>query len=152
MSLETDVKTLASVPLLSEFSEDKLRLLAFSAENRSYRSGQPLFVAGDRADGGLVVASGRVALSRPGRAEPDAVAGPGSLIGEPALIAEGERGLNAVAVGDVQVILIRRPLFRRMLEEYPEVAARIHARYAARLSDTTSALMGVRRRLDRIGE
>lgn len=150
MSLESDVRLLADVPLLSEFSEDKLRLLAFSAENRHFRSGQRLFSAGDRADSGFVVASGTVALYAPGEEEPLDVAGPGRLIGEVALIVEGERPATAVALGEVDVIQIRRPLFRRMLDEYPDVAERLQARFAARLTETTRALMAVKSRLDRI--
>lgn len=152
MSLETDVRLLASVPMLSEFSEDKLRLLAFSAENRSYRDGQAVFVAGDRADAGIVVAEGRIALVQPGRGDPSAIVGPGTLVGELALIAEGERVQTATAVGDVQVIIIRRQLFRRMLEEYPDIAARIRDRLAFRLVETTRSLGIVRDRLDRIGD
>lgn len=150
MSLETDVQLLARVPMLSEFSEDKLRLLAFSAENRSYRDGQQLFAAGDRADAGFVVAEGEVALTGPGGPEPVEVAGPGSLVGELALMVEGERAFTATARGAVEVIVIRRPLFRRMLEEYPDVARGMYARMSARLAETTAALMRVRDRIDAI--
>jgi CRP-like cAMP-binding protein len=152
MSLETDVQILARVPMLSEFSDDKLRLLAFSAENRTYRDGQTLFAAGDRADGGFVVAEGRVALTVPGRADPVETVGPGGLIGETALIADGERSVTATALGPVAVIHIRRPLFRRMLEEYPDIARGLQQRFADRLQATTRALAGVKDRLDRIGE
>lgn len=153
MSLETDVRLLQRVPILSEFSEDKLRLLAFSAENRSFRDGQRLFSVGDRGDSGYVVARGRVALFAPGRdEEPCEIVTEGGLLGELAMIAEGERPLTAVAVGDVAVIQIRRPLFRRMLDEYPELAGRLRAVVAARLARTTQELGAVRRRLDALGE
>lgn len=151
MSLESDVRLLQQVPMLSEFSEDKLRLLAFSAENRTFRHGQRLFNAGDRADSGFVVGSGRVALYAPGDlVNPIDLVEPGRLVGELALIVEGERAFTAIADGEVAVIQIRRPLFRRMLDEYPEVAQRLHDRFAGRLADTTHALMQVKERLDRI--
>jgi CRP-like cAMP-binding protein len=153
MSLESDVRLLQRVPLLSEFSEDKLRLLAFSAENRSFRDGQRLFAAGDRAESAYVVGTGAVALYAPGDAEtPVETIGPGGLIGELSLIVDGERSFTAIAVGDVAAIQIRRPLFRRMLDEYPEVAQRLHARVAASLVETTRALLAVKERLDGIGE
>ncbi|BBE73436.1 cyclic nucleotide-binding domain-containing protein [Oharaeibacter diazotrophicus] len=151
MSLESDVRLLQRVPMLSEFTEDKLRLLAFSAENRSYRSGQRLFSAGDRADSGFVVVSGEVAIHPAGR--DDVVietVGEAGLIGELSMIVEGERATTAVAVGDVAVIQIRRPLFRRMLDEYPEVAERLRGRVAERLVRTTGELGAVKRRLDAI--
>ncbi|HUG61148.1 MAG TPA: Crp/Fnr family transcriptional regulator [Methylomirabilota bacterium] len=152
MSLETDVQILASVPMLSEFSDDKLRLLAFSSENRTYRDGQRLFAAGDRADAGFVIADGRVALHEPGRPDPVTVLGPGALVGELALIVDGQRAMTATAVGAATAIMIRRPVFRRMLDEYPDIAARMRARFADQLSATTRALLIVRDRLDRIGE
>ena len=152
MSLESDVRLLARVPLLSEFSEEKLRLLAFSAENRTFRDGQRLFQAGDRADSGFVVASGGVAIHAPGRLDetPLEVVRPGALIGELALIVDGERAGTAIAIGDVSVIQIRRPLFRRMLDEYPDIAQRLYDRFAGQLSETTAALLTVKNRLDRI--
>jgi CRP-like cAMP-binding protein len=154
MSLETDVKLLAQVPMFSDFSEDKLRLLAFSAETRSFRDGQRLFAAGDRADAGFVVAGGSVALTAPDRRSdaPPVVLGTGVLIGAMSLVVDGKREATATAVGDVSVIMIRRQVFRRMLDEYPDVARRLQDRFAAELQATTAALLQVRQRLDRIGE
>lgn len=153
MSLESDVKLLQRVPILSEFSEDKLRLLAFSAENRTYRDGQHLFTAGDKGDSGYVVARGSVAIYAPGRTDaPIETVPEGGIIGELAMIVEGERPLTAVAIGDVAAIQIRRPLFRRMLDEFPEIAERLKVLVAARLTRTTAELMDVKRRLDQIDE
>ncbi|MBS1180571.1 MAG: crp 4 [Proteobacteria bacterium] len=82
MSLETDIKLLGTVPMLSDFTEDKLRLLAFSAESRDFRDGQRLYSAGDRADCAHVVSSGEVALFPPGDAEAASeVVGRGALVG-----------------------------------------------------------------------
>ncbi len=153
MSLETDIKLLGTVPMLSDFTEDKLRLLAFSAESREFRDGQRLYSAGDRADCAHIVSSGEVALFPPGDADSAAeVVGRGALLGGLALIVDGERTMTAVARGRVETILIRRPLFRRMLDEFPEIAAGLHRRLSANLRDTTSRLMTVRERLDRLGD
>jgi CRP-like cAMP-binding protein len=146
MSLESDIKLLGTVPMLSDFTEDKLRLLAFSAESRSFKDGQRLYSIGDRADGAYVVSSGEVALLPPGN---DTT--PGALIDGLMLIVDGERTMTAVARGRVDTILIRRPLFRRMLDEFPDIAASLHRRLSANVRDTTSRLMAVRDRLDRLG-
>lgn len=152
MSLESDIKLLGTVSMLSDFTEDKLRLLAFSAETREFRDGQRLYSAGDRADCAHVVSSGEVALFRSGEAELAAeVVGRGALLGGLSLIVDGERTMTAVARGRVETILIRRPLFRRMLDEFPEIAAGLHRRLSANVRDTTSRLMTVRDRLDRLG-
>lgn len=152
MSLESDIKLLGTVSMLSDFTEDKLRLLAFSAENRDFRDGQHLYSAGDRADCAHVISSGEVALFSPGDSETAAeVIGRGALLGGLALIVDGERTMTAVARGQVGTILIRRPLFRRMLDEFPEIAASLHRRLSANVRETTSRLMTVRDRLDRLG-
>ncbi|WP_237152958.1 Crp/Fnr family transcriptional regulator [Oryzibacter oryziterrae] len=152
MSLENDIHLLGQVPILSDFSEDKLRLLAFSSENRSYRDGQRLFAAGDRADCAFIVSQGQVALSPPDNAAlPTSIVGPGEIIGELSLIVDGERPYSAVARGAVTVIQIRRPLFRRMLDEFPEIAESLQQRIAEGLRGTSAALMRVRDRIDRIG-
>ena len=152
MSLESDIKLLGTVSMLSDFTEDKLRLLAFSAESRDFRDGQRLYSAGDRADCAHVVSSGQVALFAPGDAETAAeVVGRGALLGGLSLIVDGERTMTAVARGRVETILIRRPLFRRMLDEFPEIAAGLHRRLSANVRETTSRLMTVRDRLDRLG-
>ncbi len=52
----------------------------------------------------------------------------GALLSELALISMVERKFTATAEEDSEVIRINRPLFRRMLEEYPEVAELVEAR------------------------
>jgi CRP-like cAMP-binding protein len=151
MSLETDIQLLGLVPMLTDFSEEKLRLLAFSSENRTFRNGQRLFSAGERADSAYVVSEGHVVLYSPDT--PDtakATLGPGAMLGDLALIVETERTETAVAVGDVVAIQIRRPLFRRMLDEYPEIARALHGRIAGGLSGTMAELNALRDRLERL--
>lgn len=151
MSLENDIQLLGHVPMLSDFSEEKLRLLAFSSENRVFRDGQRLYASGERADSAFVVSEGRVAVT-PGDAPeaPATVVGPGTMLGELALVVDIQRIDTAVAVGDVTVIQIRRPLFRRMLDEYPEIARALHGRIAGGLAATMTQLMALRDRLERL--
>jgi len=153
MSLESDIKLLGTVPMLSDFTEDRLRLLAFSAESRDFRDGQRLYSAGDRADCAHVISSGEVALYPSNDADtPTEIMRRGALLGGLALIVDGERTTTAVAKGRVSTILIRRPLFRRMLDEFPEIAAGLHRRLSANVLETTAQLMTVRERLDRLGK
>ncbi|ODN72110.1 cyclic nucleotide-binding domain-containing protein [Methylobrevis pamukkalensis] len=153
MSLESDVKMLGRVPLLAEFGEDRLRLVAFSADNRSFADGTRLFAAGDKADAAFVVAGGAVDIYT-GGAVPRFVerCGPGRMIDERALLVESRRLADGIAVGDTQVIQIRRQLFRRMLDEYPEIADRLRPHFAARLIALSDSLVGVRARLEALDD
>lgn len=155
MSLESDVKLLAEVPLLAEFGEDRLRLIAFSADNRRLADGARLFARGERAEAAYVIASGAVALTVTefdGSERLVARCGRGTLIDERALVVEAERVADAHAIGDTEIIQIRRTLFRRILEEYPDVAERLMGHFAARLQVLSDALAGVGDRLDAIDD
>jgi CRP-like cAMP-binding protein len=135
MSLESDIAVLRDVPLFSELTADQLRLLAFGAEHRRLRSGETLFRAAARADAGFVVASGEVTLMAgpPGEERPVGHFGPGTLLGELALITETRRPATALTTRDCDLIRIPRTLFRRMLEEYPDLAFTLHERIAREL-------------------
>ena len=142
MSLAQDIAILKRIPMLSDFQDDQLRLLAFSAESMDYSRGQRLFDQGDRADGGLVITDGTVSLQTRGAdgfEEVDQV-GQGTLLGESALLSENKRPCRAEAVGAVRIIRIRRALFKRMIQEYPELAQRLLDQRVSRFRYTVSAL------------
>ncbi|MTI44066.1 Cyclic nucleotide-binding domain-containing protein [Roseibium hamelinense] len=149
MSLVQDIAILQKVPMLSDFSDDQLRLLAFSAEALDYRNGQILFDETERADGGMVIASGDVSLqkSKDGDFEEVDMAGPGTLLGETAMLVDARRPCRAVAVGGVRVIRIRRALFKRMIQEYPDLARRLFEQHANRYQTTVAALKPIGERM-----
>lgn len=149
MSLAQDIAILQKVPMLSDFADEQLRLLAFSAESADFRDGQLLFDEGDRADGALLVASGEVSLQKRGKKtfEDVDLAGPGTLLGESALLVDAIRPCRAAAIGDVRVIRIRRALFKRMIMEFPELARRLFEVQAARFQTTAKALAPIGERM-----
>ncbi len=135
MALEDDIRILEQVKLLQDFSRDQLRLLAFGAETMRLRAGRDLYRQGEPADCAYVISSGTVELStsRNGERALSSEAGPGTILGELALISGSERMTTATAATDVEVIRLNRSLFRRILEEYPDVAASLHARISANM-------------------
>lgn len=135
MSLERDIAILRSSDLLADLNDDQLRLLAFGAEHLNYQRGRVIFREGQNADCGFVVAEGRVGLSRFVRGDDQTLthATAGAILGETALITEARRHTTATATEDTQLLRINRPLFRRMLEEYPETAQAMHDKLSSRL-------------------
>jgi CRP-like cAMP-binding protein len=151
--LDSDIETLRRVPLFTGFGTDELRLLAFSAEDRTLSDGEQLFAQGDRADGGYVVAHGRLDLTESADSLGERVVaalGPGSLIGELALIVETTRAVHAYATAGTRVLLIRRAAFKRVLTEYPVLAGQLYGVIARRIQATASDLDRVRLALERI--
>jgi CRP-like cAMP-binding protein len=137
MSIEDDVRALADVPLFSVLSTEQLRLIAFGTEHLSLGKGRELFRAGERADCAFLVLSGDVSFFEDIGMNRRIVgsASAGTLIGELALISDQKRPIGAVAAGDCEIMRINRSLFRRVLEEYPDLAVALHARLQSRFSD-----------------
>ncbi len=145
MSLESDMDVLGEVPLFAGLTRDQLRLLAFGAEHRQLRAGEILFRAEARADAGFVVAGGTVHLVEGEGAQRrvGALAERGTLLGELALLVETRRPLTALAATDCDLIRIPRPLFRRMLTEYPEIAVALEARLRAEFLDMSARILAL---------
>ena len=135
MALEDDIRTLSRVGLFEGFSRDQLRLLAFGTERLKLPAGRELYEEGAPADCGFVVVSGRVDLyrRRDGRREVVRSVEPGFMLGELALIAETARLTGAIANEDSELLRLNRTQFRRILEEYPETAAKLQQRVARNL-------------------
>ena len=153
MSLERDIDFLRNLPLLSELSPDQLRLLAFGADFRITREGETLFELGDQAESGYLVKTGSIGLfSDPDQSEPDEIAGPGTLIGELALIIDTTRPVRAVALERTELLQIRRALFRRMLEEFPAIAKRLQHALAERVGGFARQLTPVASHLEKIDD
>ncbi|MGL4494875.1 MAG: cyclic nucleotide-binding domain-containing protein [Beijerinckiaceae bacterium] len=152
MTLDATVALLARVPPLTRLEREALRLIAFSADLRRLRAGDVLFRKGERSHGAALVMSGAIALAAEDDGGPAVeIVRPGALIGEMALIAPTEHPAQALAREDSEVLVISRVLFRRVLDEYPQCAALIHADYAERLQTMRTALARVATRLDRAG-
>lgn len=137
MALDDDIRILSGVSLFEGFTKDQLRLLAFGTEMIRLSSGRELYREGAPADCGFVVSTGKVGLYRKkdGERIHVGVVGPGALLGEFALIVEGRRLTGAMAETDIEVIRMNRTLFRRILQEYPDIAVQLRQRVAADLQD-----------------
>ena len=138
MSIDADVALLERVPTLRLLGTTSLRMLAIGSEQRNFSPGDYLFNAGDDADAGYIVQRGSIRVEDGGA---EVVAGPGSLIGELALIVAMKRPSSAVALDHCSVIRIGRSLFQRVLESDPAAARRLRDELATRTSQLASDMM-----------
>lgn len=148
MSLKSDIAILRAVTLFDDLDDDALRLLAFGAEHRRYPAGDTIFREAAIADAGFVVADGTVTLSS-GKADNPRIVGaygPGTLLGEMALITDTRRPVTARAETQCDLLRIGRAHFRRLLEEYPSFAARLEARLRDRFIQMTRQLAAMEKR------
>ena len=144
MTIEDDIAFLGRVPTLRQLGAPALRILAIGAESRDVAAGQVLFAAGDAADGAFVVQTGSFTLKTERPSDSEVVAGPGTLLGESALLAETKRPATATAREPSMVIRISRAMFLKMLEGYPEAAHRMRDMIAARADQWAREIENVR--------
>jgi CRP-like cAMP-binding protein len=145
MALDDDVRILSGVGLFEGFTQEQLRLLAFGAENMRVPAGRILYREGDQADCAFVVVRGQIELFREFEGKRTVVgkAGPGAILGEFALIADSNRLTDATVAADADLIRLSRALFRRILEEFPEIAIALHQRIVADLQKLVSDIEGL---------
>ena len=150
MALEDEIAFFEQVPTLAALGKQALRVLAIGAEQRQLQSGAVLFYAGELADGAYIVQHGALLVEPGTPAEGEEyTAGPGTLLGELALLTETVSPVTAIAREPTIVVRIPRSLFRKMLEGYPAAAKRLRDAMAERLSGLTADLEAVQRKLDR---
>lgn len=155
MSIENDIALLNGIPTLTLLGAEALRIIAISAESRIVRGGDILFREGQVADSAYLVVSGAFSLThdrtlRAGRRGAAVTVGPGTLLGEMALLTETKRPATATATELSNVLRIPRSIFRRTLESYPDAALRVARLMQERVAETIGGIEAVRRRIERI--
>jgi len=148
VSIEDDIALFERVPALRLIGPEALRILAIGAESRRLQEGEVLFSAGEAAAAAYLVQEGSFSLKPAHNGVAEEVAGPGTLLGELALIAETTWPATAVACTPTAVICIPRRLFVKILESYPQAARTLRDQLAARISRAMHELAGVRAKFD----
>jgi CRP-like cAMP-binding protein len=141
MSIEDDVALLQRVPTMRLLGADALRVLAIGSEQRQFEPGELLFTVGEDADAGFVVQRGAFRISTEDGSGYEMVVGPGTLIGELALVVAMERPSTALALNRSTVIRIPRSLFQRVLDSDPAAARRLRDEMATRASQIASDIL-----------
>jgi CRP-like cAMP-binding protein len=153
MGLDDDIAFFEQVPIFAALDKQALRILAIGAETRQLSSGAVLFYAGELADGGYIVQEGTLQLEPGTFAEgKEITVGPGTLVGELALLTDAVCQSTAIAKEPVTVIRISRSLFRKMLEGYPAAAVTLREMLSGRLEAWMRELGTVKRSMDKDGE
>jgi len=149
LAIEDDIAFFETVPTLAALGKQALRVLAIGAETRQLQSGAVLFYAGELADGGYIIQEGSLTLEPANPAvgrEYDV--GPGTLLGELALLIDTVSPVTAIAREPTVLVRISRSLFRKMLEGYPAAAQHMRDLMAQRVDNWTRELNTVRTALD----
>jgi CRP-like cAMP-binding protein len=153
MSLDDDIGVLRCVPFFEGFAAEHLRLIAFSAESRSLPEKLLLYDEGQLLHSAYVVVSGRLRGERKtkkGEEPARRAISAGAILGERALIVD-TRASESVRVEErARVLQIRKTMFRRLLQEYPQIALVLRARLARNVVASSRELSEVGRKLAQI--
>lgn len=127
---------LASVELFGEMLEEEIDDLTALAQIKKLSKDTTVFHAGDPADAVFVVASGRVKVvitSSDGKEFILTVLGAGQVFGEMALLESAPRSASVVTLSAVEVLVISRSDFQRLLDSSPRISQRLMAILSRRL-------------------
>ena len=130
-SLDSDVDVLGEVPFFAGFSKEQLKLIAISAESRSLPEKLLLFDEGQLLHSAYVIVTGSLKAEHK-VAGTDKVArrdiGPGVILGERALILDARATESVRVESRARVLQIRKLMFRKLLQEHPEMAKMLRTR------------------------
>jgi CRP-like cAMP-binding protein len=142
MTIEDEIAFLEQVPFFRRLSGGALRSLAIAAETYAMQPGEVLFTAGEAADGAYIIQQGSVSL-KPERGD-EIIAGPGTLLGETALLAQTTRPATATAREASSVLRVSRSTFLKILDSYPEAAQRLRELFVSRSDQWAREMENVR--------
>ena len=151
-ALDRDIALLGSVRPFNLLEREAVRLVAFAADKLRLREGDTLFRKDDATNGAALITHGVIALDpEDGVMSGRRMVGRGALIGELALLIPTKHPAQAIARETAEALLVSRPLFKRVLDEFPESAVVIHQAYAKELQSLAAQTARVGRMLDAIG-
>jgi len=122
------LELLEKVPLLTGLDEREIVRIAPFVLVRHYRNNQVIFRKGDEGDTLMIVAEGKVKIrstSLDGREIVLNLINAGELFGEIAMLDGHERSGDAVAVGEVSLLVISRRDIVPILHRHPEISVRL---------------------------
>jgi len=129
--------TLARVDLFSGLDKKDIQLLSKSCQERKYSAGSTLISQGDTGVGLYVITNGTVRITQannPDRPEEElGTTGPGSVLGEMALLDDLPRSATVTAIDDVTALLLPVWEFRTTLQSHPDIALKLLAVLSRRL-------------------
>lgn len=119
---------------------EELALLAAAMQPVAYVRGEAIFRAGEPADALLVSLQGNIGVFLPDGGRRLVCFGPGTLLGEMAVLARGTRSADAWAESPVQALRLTVQALDALQAEQPVLAAKLHANIARHLAARLRAL------------
>ncbi len=136
MRLKKNAKTdlIAGVPLFAGCSKSELSEIASIADELDLPEGATLIREDERGREFLIVVDGTVKVTKKGRKLNEL--GPGSWVGEIALIADVPRTATVVTTSPVRLLVITDRAFQQLVRKTPSISAKVLQSLGERLHKT----------------
>jgi CRP-like cAMP-binding protein len=132
-SLDSDVDVLRTIPFFTGLAGEHLKLIAFSAESRTLPEKLLLFDEGQLLHSAYVIVSGSLNGEHKVAGTEKVVKrdiGAGVILGERALILDARANESVRVETRSRVLQIRKLMFRKLLQEHPEIAKILRSQLA----------------------
>ncbi|MCA1826548.1 MAG: Crp/Fnr family transcriptional regulator [Myxococcales bacterium] len=129
------MEALRAMPLLREFTDVGLRILADVSQQKSIGRGTYAFRAGDASDALYFVAKGRLQLLPRDGGAPLGEITAGDTLGGFCLLTEGEHLLSAMAINDVELLELSQEAFENLKASHPRTALKLTVALAQDLAE-----------------
>ena len=141
MHLESFFAPLLQAPLFAGLGPQQLKTLALGCERCTFTAGEVVILQGRPGDAAFLIVEGAVAriehpLGAVGREE----FGPGTLIGEMAMLIETEHTSTMVAQGQVSALRLSRSVIAEMCEADFQLADYFASQLQSRVDDMITGL------------
>lgn len=133
MAADGKMEALHSVPLFSDLRPRDLEQVAQLADEVDLPAGHVLMRQGDNASQMFIILSGEARVERNGSEL--AVLGPGSVLGEMAIVAEGPRVATATLTKPSHLFVLAHHDFHALMENHPSVRDCVLNEVARRLRE-----------------
>jgi|SRR5947209_429357 len=146
LSVREIADRLKEIDLLQSFDQGSLEKLAASAHERHYAAGETIFLRGDTGDCFYVIVSGRVRIVlgvSDGREMTLRHQGPGTILGEIAMLDGRARSADAMALDPATLVRISRAHFTDTLAHQPKLAQALFGALCTRLRILTDQLEAI---------
>lgn len=134
----SEMEILKEIEIFKELEEASLQKLGELSNIKEYKEEDYIFQENDASRELYVVLSGNVKITKTisiGVEKVLAMATPGSIVGEMALISPGGRSAAAQCVGDTKVLEMKKEDFDKFVEEHPRAGAKVLGSFAYIIAD-----------------
>jgi len=128
-----DAERLASIPLFGDLDSHDLGLIAARVREVTVEAGEMLIEQGEMPSDIYVLEAGTVEITRDGTVV--STQGPGSVVGEIALVDPQRRTATVRATTDVRAVALSIDDFQAIVAEMPEIARDLLAIATRRLAE-----------------